>query len=339
MASQTLSGYCPNVLSLHHYIDTLGIKSNRTLIRQQLMTCPKYPVVSLQDLTKVLDFSNIASSVIRLKPEMLEHLEPPFIAHVKEENGLSYFNLVKKITGNEIVQYTPNQGEITVTYPEFIDKWTGVVLVAGASDNNPKIALKQDPERLAIDKYKEKSIKLIPDFFSREECLQVIDYTESQNQYFKSMTLDESGKAKIDDFRTSYSINLSPRELALYQTIRDRTAETLKVRKSHIEGLQCVRYKEGQQFNPHLDTNDKLNRKHTLLVYLNDDFAGGETYFPELMLKISPVTGSALHFLNEDAKGKIIPFSLHAGLPVRNGVKYACNIWVKNRPVIRDSDW
>jgi hypothetical protein len=93
-----------------------------------------------------------------------------------------------------------------------------------------------------------------------------------------------------------------------------------------------------KRFNPHLDTNSKLNRKHTLLVYLNDNFSGGETYFPELMLKVSPSTGKALHFLNEDRNGKIIPLSLHAGLPVQNGVKYACNIWVKNRPISREED-
>ncbi|MCF0064402.1 2OG-Fe(II) oxygenase [Dyadobacter chenwenxiniae] len=332
IASQTLSEYCPSLLLLHQYVEMLGITANRTLLRKELIACPNYPNISLRDIIKFLDIANIASSTMRLTPEVIGHLEPPFIAQVKEENGAKYLNLVKKMADNQIVLYAPNQGETIVTYLDFIDKWTGIVLVAGASGDLPEIPSKRDPELLAIEKYKKKSIKLIPDFFSRNECLEIIDYTESRNGYFKSTVTDKNGEVKIDGSRTSYSINLSSRELSLYPVIRDRTADMLKVRKSHIEGLQCVRYASGQWFNPHLDTNDKLRRRHTLLVYLNEDFSGGETYFPELMLKISPSTGKALHFMNEDSRGNILPFSLHAGLPVQNGVKYACNIWVKSRP-------
>ena len=49
------------------------------------------------------------------------------------------------------------------------------------------------------------------------------------------------------------------------------------------------------------------------MVYLNDDFAGGETEFVDLRRTIVPRTGSALLFQH---------MLLHAGETVTSGVKY-----------------
>lgn len=336
-APENASRYCPSMLSLQQYIEMMGIKANRTRLRDQLRSCVKYPVISLHDITNVLNFSSLASSAIKVKPELLGQLDPPFIANLVDAKGTNHFNLVKDITSEEVIQYIPDLGDVVESYADFMNKWTGVVVVAGAGEKSTELSDEEDPELFEMQKYKSESVKQIPDFFSEQECQQIIEFSESKNEYQKSMILDNAGIVKVDDTRTSYSINLPPAELSLYNSLRDRTSDLLRVPKSHIEGLQCVRYAEGQQFHPHWDSNNLLNRRHTLLVYLNDDFTGGETYFPELMLKVTPERGKALHFLNEDTDGNVIQYSLHAGLPVKRGIKYACNIWVKNRPLTEDS--
>lgn len=336
-APETTSRYCPSMLSLQQYIEMMGLKANRTRLREQLTSCAKYPVISLHDITNVLNFSSLASTAIKVKPELLGHLDPPFIANVVDGKGANHFNLIKGITGEEVIQYIPDLGDVAEPYTEFMNKWTGVVVVAGAGQTPIDPSGDEDPELLELQQYKTESIRQISDFFTKQECQEIINFSEARNDYQKSMILDEAGLAKVDHSRTSYSINLSPSELGLYESLRKRTSDLLRVPKSHIEGLQCVRYAEGQQFYPHWDSNKKLNRRHTLLVYLNDDFTGGETYFPELMLKVTPETGKALHFLNEDIDGNVIQYSLHAGLPVKKGIKYACNIWVKNRPATENS--
>ena len=337
IAPETASRYCPSMLSLQQYIEMKGVKANRTRLREQLRSCARYPVISLHDIANVLNFSSLASSAIKVKPELLGHLDPPFIANLIDGKGVNHFNLVKGITSEEVIQYVPDLGDVVESYTDFMNKWTGVVVVAGAADKSVDAIDDEDPELLEMQKYKSESVTQIPDFFGEQECKEIIDFSESRKDYRKSMILDDAGVTKIDDTRTSYSINLSPAELGLYETLRNRAADFLRVPISHIEGLQCVRYAEGQQFFPHWDSNNKLNRRHTLLVYLNDDFNGGETYFPELMLKVTPERGKALHFLNEDLDGNVIQYSLHAGLPVKKGIKYACNIWVKNRPVTENS--
>ena len=64
------------------------------------------------------------------------------------------------------------------------------------------------------------------------------------------------------------------------------------------------------------------------MLYLNDDFEGGETNFPVINLTVRPQRGMALFWHNVD--GAQIPDNktLHQALPVIRGVKIACNLWV-----------
>jgi prolyl 4-hydroxylase len=61
----------------------------------------------------------------------------------------------------------------------------------------------------------------------------------------------------------------------------------------------------------------------TLMVYLNDDFEGGETEFPEQGETIVPRAGTALLFQH---------MLLHAGKRVRSGVKMVLRSDVLYRP-------
>lgn len=57
-------------------------------------------------------------------------------------------------------------------------------------------------------------------------------------------------------------------------------------------GLQLVKYDHGQKFSAHFDSSststDKKRGRVTLLVYLNDDFQGGETNFETMKCKVWP---------------------------------------------------
>jgi hypothetical protein len=70
----------------------------------------------------------------------------------------------------------------------------------------------------------------------------------------------------------------------------------------------------------------------TFLIYLNDDFEGGETVFPKAGLSVRPAKGDALFFANVDEAGAPDPRSLHAGLPVAAGEKWIVSQWIHNRP-------
>lgn len=100
------------------------------------------------------------------------------------------------------------------------------------------------------------------------------------------------------------------------------------------ETLQVLRYRPGQQYRPHLDAVPGLTnqRSLTLLVYLNDDYQGGETHFTRLPLTHRGRKGDGLLFANTLPDSHPDPMSEHAGLPVQSGIKLIASRWIRQRP-------
>ena len=71
----------------------------------------------------------------------------------------------------------------------------------------------------------------------------------------------------------------------------------------------------------------------TVLVYLSDDYEGGETRFLRtglVILAAGPATPCCSATPATD--GSPDPLSLHAGLPVTRGTKYIASRWIRARP-------
>ena len=123
------------------------------------------------------------------------------------------------------------------------------------------------------------------------------------------------------------------------QLVRARIASTLSVPLGALENTQVLHYDVGQTFRPHHDFVDPTlpevgtrgQRIATFLVYLNDDFDGGETEFPTLNLRHKGRAGDAVFFVNADPAGSPDPRTLHAGLPPIRGEKWLLSQWIRNR--------
>jgi prolyl 4-hydroxylase len=104
---------------------------------------------------------------------------------------------------------------------------------------------------------------------------------------------------------------------------------------AHGEPLQVLRYEPGQEYKPHIDAIPGLDNQRvlTMLVYLNDGFEGGETHFPDLGMTVAARRGDAILFRNVTADGRPNPAIVHAGLPVRSGVKLLASRWIRERRV------
>lgn len=118
-----------------------------------------------------------------------------------------------------------------------------------------------------------------------------------------------------------------PALVAIERRIAAATGTTLR----QGEALQVLQYAPGQQYRPHLDAVPGLanQRVLTFLIWLNDDFKGGETVFPEAGLTFRGRVGDALLFANTDAAGRPDPRTRHAGLPVTSGVKLLASKWIR----------
>lgn len=101
------------------------------------------------------------------------------------------------------------------------------------------------------------------------------------------------------------------------------------------EPTQVFKYAPGEEFKPHLDSSSDFEnqRSWTFLVYLNDDYEGGETRFLVSGLEFKGHRGDALVFSNVDAAGNANPASEHAGLPVTKGTKWLLSRWIRAKPI------
>ncbi|HEX8514156.1 MAG TPA: 2OG-Fe(II) oxygenase [Allosphingosinicella sp.] len=110
-----------------------------------------------------------------------------------------------------------------------------------------------------------------------------------------------------------------------------RIAAVTGTRPEQGEPLQLLRYRPGGEYKPHMDAlpAEANQRILTALVYLSDDYAGGETSFPSVGLSYRGTVGDALIFRNVRSDGSADPLTLHAGLPVKSGTKYLASRWIR----------
>jgi prolyl 4-hydroxylase len=166
--------------------------------------------------------------------------------------------------------------------------------------------------------------------FTAEEC----DYLMAVAQpiYQPSMINDADGREIPHPLRSSDGAPMSwALEDPAIHALNRRLAAVSGVPAENAEPLLILRYRPGQQYTRHFDALPSLDNQRikTALVYLSDDYGGGETEFPRLDLKVRGRRGDVLVFRNIDDDGVTLPLSEHAGLPVTSGVKYLASRWIR----------
>lgn len=184
-------------------------------------------------------------------------------------------------------------------------------------------------------------LKEYPNFLTNEECDAIIAL--SQEGLYDSTVYTEKSDIVNNEHRQSKQKWLYNNDHPVVQMVSDKVAKLTNTSKENQEPLQVVKYGKGGFFRPHYDAADgdsefrkRLDgdagpRQITVLIYLNDDFKGGETEFPNLKYKAKPKKGKAVVFYGTDNDGEIIRDSLHGGNPVEDGYKWVCNKWIRPR--------
>ncbi|MCX6212991.1 2OG-Fe(II) oxygenase [Spirosoma sp.] len=317
---------CPECLTLHRFLTDVGLSIPRRLVQQALTTVDSFPKISLLDFSRLLRGWGVTPYSLQLSDYQDTSLTGPLLTYCQTIIG-PQFAVISEIS-DYVYYYTPALGDCKETIETFKNDWNGIVLVGEVTD---RLGYSESDSSL-METQPYPDVRLIDNFLTQDECNQLITYAEQSNMFSRSQIQQVKQEAKIhveSTRRTSFSAFLPDRNNLLLASIYQKVADELNVPLTHIENIQCVRYALGQQFKPHYDGGNGYDRVHTILVYLNDDFERGETYFPEINMKIQPKAGRALYFRNLDNNLEIIPTSLHAGLPVDKGIKYGCNIWVR----------
>lgn len=329
---------------LKNLIWQLDIKVTKTTIEQTVKAHKSYPMLSFWDMTEILGQWHIKSLAIQIKPDGLSKVQLPAIAFYEEE-GLGFYVLISQLLEEDRISYIhPRKGWVKESLEDFAKKWKGAVLIVAkttlSGEENYEHKLQQETIREMLLP-KTNKVKIIKDFFTKEECEYVINLSTPLMKDSKTIV---DGKHQKAVTCTNHATQISTEDDEILNRIYQKASKYLGgIPESHLEYIQCVGYYAGEEYRSHYDAYDTRDpmmqklvdqggqRMCTFLVYLNDDFEGGHTYFPVLDLRIKPERGKAIFFYNIDANGAIDKESLHAGLCVTSGVKYACTLWVRDK--------
>lgn len=180
---------------------------------------------------------------------------------------------------------------------------------------------------------------LVPDFLERDTCSQWVAQLERQQREFvRIVDHRQSTPARTvlrhDAARVTERVDAGPLKCTIEELIgkvvTTTIAATTRRAFSWFIGPQILRYQAGGHYALHADSDHwsasqgawvkGLDRDISLLLYLNDDFTGGELAFPVFNFTYRPRAGDLL-FFPSDFRYR------HQALVVQSGVRYAIASW------------
>lgn len=180
-------------------------------------------------------------------------------------------------------------------------------------------------------------------FLNTPECEQLCALIVDNCQ--RSTVIDVSGALETPN-RTSSScfFDLSKAENALAAEVSTRIAKFIGIDPSYMEPIQAQFYKPGEEYKPHIDWIDPElpiyesqagfaaggQRTWSVLVYLNEVQAGGETNFSNADLIIEPDVGKMVYWNNAKTDGELNRDTLHQSCPVTEGEKMVLTLWFRS---------
>lgn len=201
-----------------------------------------------------------------------------------------------------------------------------------------KLTNNQNSAKVATEKAQ---MYVLPSVIPEKLCQQLI--IRSKRYFAPSEVVGESN-SQTNAGRTSSTAlvrDIAPDAERKFQSI---IGELMGIDPKYCEPLQIQRYETGQEYQVHADWFDvnhagyqenikvQGQRTWTCLIYLNNDFEGGETHFPDLKLRIKPATGKGCVWNNLHLTGEVNKDTYHCGTPVTKGNKYILTAWFRARP-------
>lgn len=204
-----------------------------------------------------------------------------------------------------------------------------------------------DPVTIKIGTGNE-NIKIIDDFMPKEDWQKFYDYFKSienrQDKYRYFNYPNELLSQEMKDLVDKYTIILRNKVTELYNVEfqNDRTAslfihpegselhphsDTIEEYKSEINDVERYNETDKEYKVPtYEDLKDKFPLKWSghisVLIYINDDYEGGEIYFPDRNIEIKPKANMFISFPGNT-------HYLHGVKTVKNNARFSLSLWTK----------
>ncbi len=186
---------------------------------------------------------------------------------------------------------------------------------------------------------------IVNDFASPEECNAILAIAATRgSERLKLIDNENSTSQKIvrkyDDTRVTERVDMSEHQDILdtlvTRAITDSIIPNLGSTIDWFEQPQLLKYEQGGFYNTHADSEnyeqDKegfirvIDRDISLLLYLDEDYEGGEIQFTNFDFKLKPKPGMLIYFPSDSRY-------LHTALPVTKGTRHAIVSWLSEHGV------
>lgn len=164
----------------------------------------------------------------------------------------------------------------------------------------------------------------------KQQCLDLLETCSKIDEWRKSIT----GTGLDSDYRSNTQLDLTLNkhfypeleswDATIYSAFNTAILEYQSVYGVQFvyedEGYSILKYTENQQYHMHSDSSKSNRRLVSGLIYLNEEFSGGETDFPLQDVRVKPESGLICLFPS-------IYTHPHASLPVIEGTKFVIVTW------------
>lgn len=147
------------------------------------------------------------------------------------------------------------------------------------------------------------------------------------------VTVDGTGKKAISN-RVTDIVEMGEMEQPVIELVRRAYAKEVEpffnCKLRSLETPQVLRYTRGSCYHPHADADvmdretlkwkKSRDRDYSLLIYLDEDYVGGELIFPNFDFKLKPQADMLVAFPSDFRY-------LHGAMPVLSGVRHAIVSW------------
>jgi len=183
-----------------------------------------------------------------------------------------------------------------------------------------------------------RGVLIVPDFLTDRECRKLVRYADKQPGRWLTVRDEEKSRNgqhvwKRSDSRITQVVDMSRHADFINELFREglkRHAEPVFGAIDWFEWPYLLRYKVGGKYGAHSDSEildresgryyKAQDRDVSMLLYLNDDYTGGELTFTRLNYTYRPTAGDMVMF----PSGTLFKHRAHT---VETGRKYALVSW------------
>lgn len=198
----------------------------------------------------------------------------------------------------------------------------------------------------SVSLHDDPAVRSFPEFTEDEVCSWLIE--RARGDLRRALVYDAAhGRDIADHMRTNTAAGFDLMTADLVQVaLQYRMAVSVGLPIDNMEGPTVLHYEAGEEITNHYDFlnprspnyQDEISRRGeriiTFLVYLNDDYGGGETDFPKLGIRHKGRRREGLLFVNALPSGPPDLRMVHAGTPPTSGEKWIVSQFIRNRAVL-----